>query len=320
MTSVNNLQVYNLLLVIIDLINNSTSQFTYMDIGNSLYGLQSMDLGADIVIRLICSLNNKIKENFSNINVPETVISLQLPLPIILNQLHQPIPLRILQTQQIHQQIEQKNIFQVKPLLHIYNNDERIANDLKSENKHPFIDCLYYVRIAAKTAKKESDLRRLYYAIIVVPTQYEDIKVHLIYTQQYILDLLNIHNASTESTDNINKSLQFGLSKSEENIYRALNDALNDYGYVDYEYSVNHILYGFEADIVLRTSNDILINIEVDGPSHNLPSKYRFCQKRDKILKMNNIRVIRIDIKNIESIFNDPTKLRDHMHTLLKCI
>ncbi len=53
----------------------------------------------------------------------------------------------------------------------------------------------------------------------------------------------------------------------------------------------NTFLEGFETDIYDPVRK---LNIELDGPSHNLPSKKLFDQRRDAFLKAKDIRVVRI--------------------------
>jgi hypothetical protein len=96
-----------------------------------------------------------------------------------------------------------------------------------------------------------------------------------------------------------------------------------------YVLSTNEMLYGFEADIVIRgrRSNDSnnnstvkglneigwvgeshddsgesgsripTFNIEIDGPTHRHPTKSRFCSRRDAYLgEAHGVKILRIDL------------------------
>ena len=88
--------------------------------------------------------------------------------------------------------------------------------------------------------------------------------------------------------------------------------ALN--GFADVELSSNEMLFGFEADIVLRVYDEAdvaqggprgtpkyIINVEIDGPSHSYATKHRFTQLRDEHLRlMHGVRVVRWDVMSPE--------------------
>jgi hypothetical protein len=61
----------------------------------------------------------------------------------------------------------------------------------------------------------------------------------------------------------------------------------------------SQLLFGFEADVVLRGPNGITVNVEVDGPAHKLPRKRKFSQMRDDyLLTTHNVKVVRFDVSN----------------------
>ena len=71
-------------------------------------------------------------------------------------------------------------------------------------------------------------------------------------------------------------------------------------GYPSCEMFCNVWLHGFEADLVVKTGTGCEINIEVDGPSHALPTKRLFCHRRDGVLiKRHGVVVIRVDYKDV---------------------
>lgn len=49
-------------------------------------------------------------------------------------------------------------------------------------------------------------------------------------------------------------------------------------------------------------SNIRIVNIEIDGPSHEYPAKRKFCALRDEVLSKMNVEVIRWDIMTLEGM------------------
>eukprot|EP01041_Mallomonas_annulata_P005699 gene5699-11491_t len=66
--------------------------------------------------------------------------------------------------------------------------------------------------------------------------------------------------------------------------------------------SVNEFLFGFEADVVMRLDSGKTLNLEVDGPIHEYPSKKRFCSLRDDLLREKNVLVIRLSTRDIDGL------------------
>jgi hypothetical protein len=68
-------------------------------------------------------------------------------------------------------------------------------------------------------------------------------------------------------------------------------------------------LHGYEADIVLRISGeyrgmnivDAVVNVEVDGPSHESLKKRRFCSTRDWRMRREGVQVERLKVGLLNS-------------------
>ena len=89
-----------------------------------------------------------------------------------------------------------------------------------------------------------------------------------------------------------------GSTELEKVVAREVRNILE--GYPSCEMFCNVWLHGFEADLVVRTGSGCEINIEVDGPSHALPTKRLFCYRRDEVLsKRHGVVVIRVDYKDV---------------------
>ena len=68
-------------------------------------------------------------------------------------------------------------------------------------------------------------------------------------------------------------------------------------------------LHGYEADIVLRISGeyrgmnivDAVVNVEVDGPSHDSLKKRRLCSTRDWRMRREGVRVERCKVRLLDT-------------------
>lgn len=89
-------------------------------------------------------------------------------------------------------------------------------------------------------------------------------------------------------------------SRFEKSFAKEIRNALVNEALVE-RVSTATLLHGFEADIIIVLKEDVggtgrLINIEIDGTHHSLPSKRRFCYMRDKYLTEKH----RIDVRRID--------------------
>ena len=80
------------------------------------------------------------------------------------------------------------------------------------------------------------------------------------------------------------------------------------------EVSANELLHGFEADLVLRGAG-WTVNVELDGPTHQRPTKRRFCGLRDEHLRRRGVRVLRWPVAECGRW--SPGRIRDEF---LRCL
>ena len=84
----------------------------------------------------------------------------------------------------------------------------------------------------------------------------------------------------------------------------------------------NEMLHGFDTDlvVVLRrgTEEEIVLNIEIDGPHHQQVTQKRFDQLRDAYFTRNHgIKVIRLDVMNKRATDNSRQCFQDAYHRYL---
>ena len=77
--------------------------------------------------------------------------------------------------------------------------------------------------------------------------------------------------------------------------------------------SVHEYVYSFECDVVIRgySSPECIINVEIDGMTHNSVNRKKFCHRRDLFFESKGIKVIRISTIPLQSKQSETTYLED---------
>eukprot|EP01041_Mallomonas_annulata_P007242 gene7242-14775_t len=144
------------------------------------------------------------------------------------------------------------------------------------------------------------DLRRLYQATALVlrgrPVLLDmELRGKLEVARDLLLDLLNERRVEVVSSNYKSTS-----SRVERRVADLVSQILSSQSQCTV--SVNEFLFGFEADVVMRLENGKIVNLEVDGPTHDYPSRKRFCSLRDDLLREKNVRVVRLGTRDIKGL------------------
>eukprot|EP01036_Dinobryon_divergens_P045463 gene45463-60743_t len=202
------------------------------------------------------------------------------------------------------------------------------ANDDDLTLQHPFIRCLQEICRTVADMDCEADIRCLYYAISLLPDQIDNqLQFVLNFSKNYILEVLerivshvggtdNVDNAFMSSSSSSSSHSSSSLNKSEDKVAHIINDIFQRYP--GYTFLMNNFLLGFEADIIIHSTTGVIINVEVDGPTHEFAAKKRFCVRRDEILKKQGVRIIRIKTGLVDALESNPMVLRQTLQMLLQ--
>jgi hypothetical protein len=298
--SSDHLAVRNILQLLIKKIIKSGDNFTGLGISTALYGLQSMSNNHVVVRELLsalCEKSLKSRDQLNGQHIGNSLYGLQLmkaegEVEKLLNILYQ----KMLQSNEVMGCREVSN--GLYGLIHLSSSGSEVAAKIIE----------IFVKCAAKDlikyeAFESADLLR---SMSLLWLQHEGNTTMSKIIMDEIRTILQFLNASVlDNRDNF--SSQSLIENKVANIaLQYLQERLPDASLTK-----NEMLAGFEADIIIRVpaqngSPCRVVNIEVDGPSHQFPTSITFTGRRDNyLMKHFGYAVHRIDISKITGNINE---------------
>ena len=179
---------------------------------------------------------------------------------------------------------------------------------MKSRSLHdPVSEFAFLICIIANRVSM-SDARRLFESVMTIPDSWYDtlddaLKEDLACACDHLLAMAK-------------KAIPNKRHEVEGKVFRTLQmEVLTKYP-AACEISMDEILYGFDADIVIKTPAGALVNVEVTEPLNSNPVINRYTSRRDEILlKRHKVKVVRVSTRDIGRMTEED--LAEHLQALV---